>query len=236
MAKYTDFFATYKMTEPPEIIKDNLENLQIDNNIENYNPILKSSIFQTQLEEVIREEEPIKPQQNSKKPSKVKVKKEVPKLKGSEEFEQAFNNIVAQNPEYAKYKDFLTRTAKRESGFKKDIINKIGAKGYFQMLDSTRKSVSNTSESEFLNNPEEQIRAAIKLYDAFLSESKRLGIYDLAKSKGYSEQSIVAGAWLGGIGGVAKFLKGISNPSDSHIWNNKGGTSVGALMKQFNNV
>ena len=60
-----------------------------------------------------------------------------------------------------------------------------------------------------------------------------MGVYDLCRQKGYSDDAIAAGAWLGGPGGVKKFITGKGNPSDSRWWGKNKGTSVGNLMNQF---
>lgn len=91
------------------------------------------------------------------------------------------------------------------------------------------------SIEEFRNNPKLQIEAAAKLAEQFKSqfteEDRRL-----AKEKGYSENALLAGAWLGGVGGVRKVLRGEGNPSDKH-WSKEGkGTTVKDRMDKFNKM
>lgn len=160
-------------------------------------------------------------------------------LKGTNDFEKAFEQALLENPNIAKYKNFLIKTAKRESGFNSSIQNKAGAPyyGYFQMGKDAIKSTlgNNVSIDEFRNNPVMQIKAAAKLYEQFLNQTKSNGSYQLAKSKGYSDDAIVSGAWLGGAGGVKTFITGKGNPSDSKWYGGKGGISVEQLMNGFDN-
>lgn len=88
---------------------------------------------------------------------------------------------------------------------------------------------------QFRNNPKLQIEAAAKLAEQFKSqfteEDRRL-----AKEKGYNENALLAGAWLGGVGGVRKVLRGEGNPSDKH-WSKEGkGTTVKDRMDKFNKM
>jgi hypothetical protein len=43
-------------------------------------------------------------------------------------------------------------------------------------------------------------------------------------------ESLIRGAWLGGVGGVRQVLRGIGNPSDSKWYGGKGGRSVKQAM------
>lgn len=91
------------------------------------------------------------------------------------------------------------------------------------------------SVEEFRNNPRLQIEAAAKLAEQFKSqfteEDRRL-----AKEKGYSENALLAGAWLGGVGGVRKVLRGEGNPSDKHWSKEEKGTTVKDRMDKFNKM
>ena len=68
-----------------------------------------------------------------------------------------------------------------------------------------------------------------------LKTIKALKIYDIGKNQGYSDDALVAGSWLGGPGGVKKYLLGKGDPSDSHWYGGKGGTSVGKIMNNWEN-
>lgn len=163
-----------------------------------------------------------------------------PTIKGSEEFEQAYNEVEKNNPEAKKYRAFLTKMAQQESGFNKSIQNRAGAPayGYFQFMEDGKKynnisAYAGTDIDTFRNNPKLQIEAAIKLAKSF-----EQGFNDedrkLAEQKGFTPFGLLGGAWLGGVGGVRKFLKGQGNPSDRH-WSKEGkGTDVASRIKMFN--
>lgn len=158
-----------------------------------------------------------------------------PQLKGSKSFEQAFEQALKINPEIVKYKNFLVKTAKRESGFNSYIQNTSGAPyyGYFQMGKNEIALTTRMTVEDFRNNPVAQILGACKLYEMNLKTIKKLGVYDIGRRKGYSDDALVAGAWMGGPGGVKKYLLGLGDPSDSHWYKNGGGSSVGKIMNNW---
>jgi len=53
----------------------------------------------------------------------------------------------------------------------------------------------------------------------------------IAYARGYDMNALIKGAWLGGIGGVRKVLRGLGNPSDSKWYGGKGGASVKQVME-----
>ena len=234
-------FATYEKTKPL--------NDQVDTNTDilseqfNFNPISQDYLDKLSVMNEDNNEEntdtliTYQPTETSSKQTSAKKSK----LVGSKEFENAFKEAIKQDPSVEKYKDFLTRIAKKESGFNSYIQNRAGAPyyGYFQFGHAALKSVSNLTMEQFRKNPVEQIKAGARLYERFIRQSKvikvnnKISIYDLAKQKGYSDDSIAAGAWAGGLGGVKKFLLGQGDPSDSHWYGGKGGTSVGKRMNEF---
>lgn len=159
-------------------------------------------------------------------------------IKGSQEFERAYDEVEKINPEAKKYRRFLTQIAKIESGFNKRIQNRAGAPayGYFQFMQDGKKynnisKYANTDIETFRNNPQLQIQAAIKLAKSF-ENSFTANDLKLAKDKGFTTFGLLGGAWLGGVGGVRKYLNNQGDPSDSH-WGGKG-SSVGKRIRQFN--
>ncbi len=91
------------------------------------------------------------------------------------------------------------------------------------------------SVEQFRNNPKLQIEAAANLANQFKSQFTEED-RKLAKEKGYNENALLAGAWLGGVGGVRKVLRGEGNPSDKH-WSKEGkGTTVKDRMDKFNKM
>lgn len=150
---------------------------------------------------------------------------------GTEEFEGAWREYLQENPDDAKYKDFLTRTAQRESNFR-SIQNTAGnpAYGYFQLWET---NLGGNSPEEVLKNPKKQIQLAIQLLKnnirTFTDEDRKK-----ARELGYSENALWAGAWLGGVGGVRNFLHKGVNASDGHRYKNGKGDNIEARMELFN--
>lgn len=245
-------WATYENVNPP----------QIDSNFFNNQPKLEdfyeNPIYETFIQSVPQYQPEVKvisdsvetseqtPEQDNKT-KKIKKAKEIEtertqpredykKYKGFDQFMQAYNQALKVNPNISKYKDFLIRTAKRESGFNSYIQNSAGAPyyGYFQMGKDAIKLTSNLSVEQFRNDPVAQILAACKLYEYNLTTIKKIGVYDIGKQKGYSDDALVAGSWMGGPGGVKKYLLGKGDPSDSHWYKNKNaGSSVGKIMNNW---
>ena len=171
--------------------------------------------------------------------SSIKPKKQNP-IKGTQEFERAYDEVEKVNPKAKKYRAFLTKVAKVESGFNPYVKNKAGAPayGYFQFMQDGKKynnisKYAGTDIETFRRNPQLQIEAAIKLAESFekgfTEEDKKL-----AKQQGFTPLGLLGGAWLAGNAGVRKYLKGQGNLSDKK-WSKSGaGTTVGQRMKEFN--
>lgn len=164
-------------------------------------------------------------------------KSETINLNGPKEFEKVLDQAAEVNPEVNKHRNWLILTAKLESSWQSRPKKKINApyEGYFGMGHDLIKKLTGLTVEEYLNNPVQQVLAAVKLYNMNLKTVKAMGIYDKCKDKGYSDDAIVAGTWLGGPGGVKKFINGNGDPSDSHWYGGKGGTSVSRRMNEFNN-
>jgi Transglycosylase SLT domain len=154
------------------------------------------------------------------------------------DYDRYFDNVVMKYPEMAKYRELLTNIARVESGFNPKAKNGAGAPayGYFQFMQDGGKynnitAYAGVSIEEFMNDPELQIRAAHKLAQAFERTFTR---EDLAKAEaqGYTMENLLAGAWLGGVGGVRKALDGID--TDDRYWSSTGqGASVMEYMNKF---
>lgn len=172
------------------------------------------------------------------------VKEEIPLYTGTkfDAFKIAYKNAEADPNKFK----FFAKLAKKESGFDPKIQNKLGAPayGYFQFMQGTVNGRSwdnisrfaNSDIETFRNSPELQIKAAQKLADAFLKGFTKED-YKKARELGYSDSALLAGAWLGGVGGVRKLLhKGIS--VDDKSWSNGKniGTDMQTRMKEFNNL
>lgn len=158
-------------------------------------------------------------------------------IKGSDEFEDAFDEVQSQYPEAAYYRDILTKIAQQESGFNPTAKNpNAPAYGYFQFMEGDKWSnistYAGTDIQTFLNNPKLQIKAAIRLAKSFENSFSKEDIKQAAKL-GYGRDSLIAGAWLAGAGGVKKFIwKGI-NVDDKH-WSPEGaGVDLKSIMDKY---
>lgn len=232
---FSNMFASYNLVKPPEGVEQELAVPSFDEDISFNNfETPYSFIKQEDKKENDKEDKPeiVKP------PFKKEEKKKEVKLKGSAQFEKAFNEALKIDPSIARYKNFLVRTAKRESGFNSHIQNTTGAPyyGYFQMGQKEIKATTGLTVEQFRNDPVKQILGAVNLYKLNLKSLKALGVYDVGRNKGYTEEALIAGCWLAGAGGVKKFLLGKGDPSDSHWYGNSGGGyKVSKLMKDWMN-
>lgn len=164
------------------------------------------------------------------------------KYVGYDGFNKAYDEVEQEMPEARMYRSLLTKLAEHESGFKMSIQNKAGAPayGYFQFMEDGQKwnnitKYSGLSIESFRKNPKAQIKAATKLAKAFQNGFKG---EDLAKARsmGISMSGLIGGAWLGGVGGVRKYLNGLGDPSDKH-WSKTGaGSSISVCIQRYNNL
>lgn len=120
-------------------------------------------------------------------------------------------------------KTTLLKIAFLESGFKTSAKAKgSSATGLFQMIDSTRRKVSSVSKQEFINNPEEQIRVASKLYDNCARQLRSWGL----PIKGEN----IALMWLNPSWARTYLTTGTNAGQDSN------GTSPSKYLNRFRNV
>lgn len=230
---FEDIFASYNKVSPPDTYVDFSVEVPEQEDIPEFNPVAQTYVdSMPDLSE--KTERPTAKKKSSTKKQTTR-KQTTQTLTGSADFESAFQQALKIDPSIAQYKNWLTKTAKMESSFRSSIKNPNSPYyGYFQMGEKEIKATTGLSVEQFRNNPVQQILGAVKLYQMKIKDIKNLGIYDLCKSKGFSDDAMAAGAWLGGAGGVKKFIQGSSDPSDSHWYGGKGGTTVGTRMKQFN--
>ena len=153
-------------------------------------------------------------------------------LKGPESYEKSWEEYLQEHPEHAVFKGILDKLAKKESAFK-NVQNYAGAPayGYFQLW---KTNIGSHTPQEFLNNPKVQIKQAIQLLQnnirTFTDEDWKKG-----EESGYGIDSMLAGAWLGGVGGVRNFLHRNINANDGKYYADGKGESVGARMMSFRN-
>lgn len=144
--------------------------------------------------------------------------------KGSKSFNLAMTSYLAKHPEDAKYRQTLTEIAAKESNFNPTVKNaKSSASGYFQFINSTRKQYApHLTKEQFLNNPEEQISAAVKLLKANRNISSKF-----ANLRGLSQLQIDYGMWFSPAA-LSQYLKtGKSNFKDPQ------GTSLMTVLNKI---
>ena len=144
--------------------------------------------------------------------------------KGSKSFNLAMTSYLAKHPEDAKYRQTLTEIAAKESHFNHTVKNaKSSASGYFQFINSTRKQYApHLTKEQFLNNPEEQISAAVKLLKANRNISSKF-----ANLRGLSQLQVDYGMWFSPAA-LSQYLKtGKSNFRDPQ------GTSLMAVLNKM---
>lgn len=220
-------FDIYESLRPPEIydLNSNSNDFSFEENNQSLNQENLLSKLYNQIKPIVLS-------------SIIKEEKESKVVKGPKSFELVLDEAEKINPEVKQYRNFLIKTAKRESGFNSHIQNTTGAPyyGYFQMGKDEIKRTTGLTVEEFRNDPVQQILGAVKLYKMNLKTIKAIGVYNIGKEKGYSDDALVAGAWMGGPGGVKKYLLGLGDPSDSHWYKKagqKGGSSVGKIMNNW---
>lgn len=144
--------------------------------------------------------------------------------KGFKSFNLAMISYLAKHPEDAKYRQTLTEIAAKESNFNPTVKNaKSSACGYFQFINSTRKQYApHLTKEQFLNNPEEQISAAVKLLKANRNISSKF-----ANLRGLSQLQIDYGMWFSPAA-LSQYLKtGKSNFKDPQ------GTSLMTVLNKM---
>ena len=134
-----------------------------------------------------------------------------------QDYNTAWKGTRYDTPEW---RTFWTKLAKRESSFNPEVMNSIGAKGYFQLMPYNRSST--------WQNNTQQFAEADKL---IRSMEAKITADDLrrAEALGLNKQALLAGAWLGGIGGMRAALRGKTRAD-------KNGTTIMSRMKDFNNL
>ena len=186
------------------------------------------------------------PEQEAPKPNPVRravttPKVKMPEIKPSQRL-SAFNLYYDQamkqdtTGQLAARRNLLTRLAYHESGFRHNIGNSRGvpAFGYFQFMQGNYRgrNYNNVGQyagvdvSTFMNSPVLQIQAANNLANYFMRSFSKTELQRLHQM-GWTDNAIIAGAWLGGPGGVRAFAFQGKDRSD-------GATTVGQRMRQFN--
>jgi hypothetical protein len=180
----------------------------------------------------------VSPDQSIKIESEGKSKLEYTPSPGEDPFKESYLKAVGEEDNMYK---FFSLLAKNESGYNPKAKNPHApAYGYFQFMQDgvDHHNISNYGDVDietFLNTPEIQINAARSLADSFLSH---LNEEDLAKmaEKGITRSGALGGMWLGGYGGLKRYLYNNENISDKH-WSPSGaGIDMKTQIKRYNGL
>lgn len=117
----------------------------------------------------------------------------------------------------------LMKIASLESRFNPKAQSKnSSAAGYFQFIDSTRKSYSSLSREQFKNSPDAQVLAASQLYDDNARFLRNNGITVTGEA--------IAASWLNPTWAKNYYKYGIAGGSDAN------GTNVVKYINKFRNA
>lgn len=120
-------------------------------------------------------------------------------------------------------KTTLMKIASLESRFNPKAQSKnSSAAGYFQFIDSTRKSYSSLSREQFKNSPDAQVLAASQLYDDNARFLRNNGIVATGEA--------IAASWLNPKWAKNYYKYGIAGGSDAN------GTNVTKYINKFRNA
>ena len=120
-------------------------------------------------------------------------------------------------------KTTLMKIASLESRFNPKAQSKnSSAAGYFQFIDSTRKSYSSLSREQFKNSPDAQVLAASQLYDDNARFLRNNGITVTGEA--------IAASWLNPTWAKNYYKYGIAGGSDAN------GTNVVKYINKFRNA
>lgn len=128
--------------------------------------------------------------------------------------------------------DFLDAIGFRESGNRYYIVNRFGYMGKYQFGKETLKTIKiKTTKEEFLNNPELQEEAMLKLLKYNKRKLKKyIEEYDGEVVHGVlvTESGLLAAAHLGGAGSVKKWFRNGKVRQDGN------GVKITSYMLNFN--
>lgn len=156
----------------------------------------------------------------------VEISDNMPTVKGSALFEQEMNKYMATHPQDQQYRNTLTTIAKKESNFKQHAANSASsAVGWFQFIDSTRRGVMpNLTKQEFINSPQAQISAAVKLLKMNRAISNQF-----KNRRGLSQIQIDYGMWFS-----PKALRNYLDTGYSNFRDSQGTSLINVLNKVKN--
>lgn len=205
-----NYFATYSSSDPPYITEDYEQNKLLDQELKKSSP---SPGLIDLLDISENDKQQIKRGLPVSEPGEFRTvfnKSFNPTIKMSTG-SKSLNEALDRQGITGTKRNCLIKIAKVESGMNQYATTRgSSASGMFQMIDSTRQSVSSVSKKEFMNNLDEQVRAASKLYDKNLAYLQNNGLLQKAQQKGLSTDEAIALTWL--------------HPTWTKNWLNGGGT------------
>lgn len=165
------------------------------------------------------------------------------KYSGYENFQTLYDEVEKEMPQAKQYRNLLTKICAHESRFNPGVQNTAGAPayGYFQFWEEPGKLTNIThytgmAVEDFLGNPKEQIKAAVKMAKAIDSQLTKKDL-EQAAAMNVTRSGLIGGAWLGGLRGVRQVLNGTGDPSDAKWYNGKSqGSKVSECLQRYNNL
>lgn len=163
-----------------------------------------------------------------------------PDVSSNVDFDKAYDEYEKKNPSSRKYRKFLKKVAYYESRFNSKAKNKNApAYGWFQfMQDGNRynniSSYTGLDINSFINNPVAQIEGANRM---IMDIERQLTASDRNRMKelGITDEGALGLAWLGGVGGLRRFIhKGINASDSSWYKNGSGGVDMKEQLKRYN--
>lgn len=189
-----DLLVSYNQVQVPQFMQESTINYEpIEEELTNENLINQENLerIQNRKREGFAGWKPLEQLDNTQQSTNITLN--MTPSKGNTTFEKAMDSYLSKHPEDAQYRQTLTKIAEKESNFNSKIKNKASsASGYFQFIDSTRKAYApNLTREQFLDSPEEQISAAVKLLKANRKISNKY-----SNLRGLSQLQIDYGMWF----------------------------------------
>lgn len=217
----SDLLVSYKQVELPTYYEDNSTTIQ---------PLIPEDLV-TRAQDVVQKPDNKfvgwkYPEPQEQEINDMPVQNNLPAVKGSALFEQEMNKYMAAHPQDQQYRNTLTTIAKKESNFKQHAANSASsAVGWFQFIDSTRRGVMpNLTKQEFINSPQAQISAAVKLLKMNRAISNQF-----KNRRGLSQIQIDYGMWFS-----PKALRNYLDTGYSNFRDSQGTSLINVLNKVKN--
>lgn len=206
-----------------DLINDTTENVTLD-----YKPqsIMQFDSFKKKLHEEL-----MKNYKEDNKLPNIMGRSDYKFASSPEDFERIMDEYFSKNPQDSYLRDFLTKIGAKESNFR-NVQNDAGAPayGYFQLW---KTNLDGLTPEQLLANPQKQVELAVKLAKYNLSQLKDRDMEALTRM-GVSKWGALGGMWLGGYGGLTKWLHEGVDRSDGHHYPDGKGATVGSYVKTFN--